>query len=304
MQSLLTILSTLCWCTACLEARPSRSRPNLAVLSVVNRSQQVGSANQSADVLSRAIKKADRKIAAMRKELDVQRNLQREKQLAAEQAEDQAGQLRVQVMKLRQVAQVAAEIAMEKANATKNREKQELDVEQKARDWRAEEFEAEKFFNETQTEEKAAERTRSVLQKELVAVKSSSLSSTGSPGRSTDTTACRNVSHVVPGVASHAAKVIADVPVTKGPAIQRSEKKSTVLIKTRVVRKAVAVAQNESGLTETMEKLLEENRRLKVEKDELARKLAEKQVAEEKSKLKEKMRNRLVVADRRMTAKL
>jgi hypothetical protein len=240
----------------------------------------------------------------MRKELDVQRNLQREKQLAAEQAEDQAGQLRVQVMKLRQVAQVAAEIAMEKANATKNREKQELDVEQKARDWRAEELETEKFFNETQTKEKETERYRSLLQKELVALKSSNVSSTGSPAQRTDTTACGNVSHVVPGVASHAGRVIADGPDTKGPAIQRSEKNSTFLIKTKIVRKTLRDAQNETILTENMQKLLEENRRLKEEKDELARKLAEEQVAEEKAKLKEKMRNRLIFADRRETARL
>jgi len=51
---------------------------------------------------------------------------------------------------------------------------------------------------------------------------------------------------------------------------------------------------------EAMQKLVEENNRLKHEKAELERQLSDRKVAKEKAKLKQKLKNRLALADRHM----
>jgi hypothetical protein len=76
---------------------------------------------------------------------------------------------------------------------------------------------------------------------------------------------------------------------------------SLVAVKNAAASGATASTKAAPALSqEALQKLLEENNRLKHEKAELERQLSDRKVAKEKAKLKQKLKNRLALADRHM----
>jgi hypothetical protein len=227
------------------------------------------------DALQMELVKAEEEVQAKEKQMKVQAGLLKEKEVAASQAEKRAAVLRGRVDKLQKEADVAAEMAQEKSEAAAKAQAKMNATEQKAQQFSLEAKEMERVVNQTRKEELILEHNVSMIEQ---MVKMKKEGATGAISAK-------------PQAAQQAALHPA------APQVQMP--KATFLAAgTKVV--TANTATTDSQMSEAYKKLMEENDKLKHEKALLEDQLNARKAATEKKKLKQKLKNRLALADRHM----
>lgn len=236
------------------------------------------------DSLDGSLKDAQAQLQKKEGEVHVQAKLEVEKEVELAQAQDLASKLRKRANQLREEADVMAKIAKEKADAVAEADKSTQLTQAKADTLQVEEREMQRVLNQTKMEEITLERNVSNFQRQLA--------------EEAKATAAKNE----PTSAKARLALSASVVNTKPAAApeDKSSKKPTV--------GALPVAQNPAAGTQpansqALQKLLDENNRLKQDKAELQHKLLLKTVAKEKATLKQNLKNRLALADRSVKLK-
>jgi len=155
-------------------------------------------------------------------------------------------------------------------------------------------------LNQTQHEEQEVEKKRSML-----LAKKSAASAANASGNASRHLVSANQTKATTAFNGSAAVQI--TKVNKSDQNEARPRNATLLSKAAKVNVAASTVvdlhANASVLSDTVRKLLEENQRLTKEKETLKNQLNAQQMKSEKAKLRQKLRNRLLVADRRLKAK-
>lgn len=246
------------------------------------------------DPLEAELKHAKALVQSKEAQLKVQVSLEKEKEHTAAQAQNVTNMLRKRVDKLRKEADVAAEIAREKSKVAAKVEKLRNASDLKAEHLVSEEKEIQRVLNQTNQEEVALEHNVSMIEQMIKVESEAKAKKTRATTKATVLlpVAPANVKSgkVQDGVA---ASSVAQIPK---PAVQTAK----FVNATVEGNSSAAVEANATAMptSEDVKRLMEENQRLKREKAALERKLNMKKVAIEKAKLKQKLKNRLALADR------
>jgi len=235
------------------------------------------------DPLEAELKHAKALVQSKEAQLKVQASLEKEKEHTAAQAQNVSNMLRKRVDKLRKEADVAAEIAREKSKVAAKVEKLRNASDLKAEHLLSEEKEIQRVLNQTKQEEFNLEHNVSMIE-QMIKVEVDAKAKKTAKATVLLPVAPANVKSgkVQDSVAA------SSVPQTPKPAVQTAK-----FVNSTVEANATAMPTSED-----VKRLLEENQRLKREKAALERKLNMKKVAIEKAKLKQKLKNRLALADR------
>mmetsp|Transcript_60718 Transcript_60718/g.130418 ORF Transcript_60718/g.130418 Transcript_60718/m.130418 type:complete len:306 (-) Transcript_60718:52-969(-) len=247
-------------------------KPPLAQQAATGAAGTSAAAEPRARRLDAALESAEEQVQAKARELGVQRGLIREEENVAMQAQERAAALVTSAAQLRREADAAMAVARERSRAADRAETDRKDAAARVVELRAEEGEARKFFEETSAEERALELRAASLRAERARMS----------GGAADTHVAAMVVAVAPRNAS----------APSAMAATRSHNAS--------VPSTQASSTSEVSLREAMRKLADENDRLKREKDSLMKQLAADRAAQEKEKLRTKLKNRLVQKDRRV----
>lgn len=249
----------------------AKLKPHPVAVSAVQAHLVANSTTKVKDPLQMELNKAEEEVQAKEKEMKVQVGLLKEKEVAASQAQKKAVLLRGRMEKLQREADVAAEMAQEKSEAASKVQAKMNTTEQKAQQFLLEEKEMERVVNQTRKEELALELNVSVIQQMV------KLQKEGKPGAS------RAQPHVA------LPQAVPQAQVSKATFLAAGTKVATS-----------STATNDAQLSEAYKKLKEENDKLKHEKAVLQDQLNARKAATEKKKFKQKLKNRLALADRHM----
>lgn len=228
------------------------------------------------DSLDVSLKDAQAQLQKKEGEVHVQAKLEVEKEVELAQAQDLASKLRKRANQLREEADVMAKIAKEKADAVAEADKSTQLTQAKADTLQVEEREMQRVLNQTKMEEITLERNVSNFQRQLA--------------EEAKVTAAKKATSTKASLAVSASVVNAK------PAAAPEDKASKKPAQT-------PAAGAQPANSQALQKLLDENNRLKQDKAELQHKLLLKTVAKEKATLKQNLKNRLALADRSVKLK-
>jgi len=231
--------------------------------------------------VEKSIQDIQAEIKEKEKELKVQTGLADEKQKDDAALKKDSVQIKLSTDNLRKEAEVAEELAKEKSDALAKAEKEETAAELKEKNLNAEARETQKFLRQTQAEEKTLQAKLVSLHKELTVDK---------PKTKVQQVASSN------STAAHAKKVT--------PAALLAPVNASTAPVAAVITSVKSNSEKDTGLdADAVRKLLEENKRLKHEKEVLEAQLRYKKVSSEKAKLKQKLKARLLDIDRHVVMK-
>jgi hypothetical protein len=254
-------------------------------------------ANSPEDPLQVELKAAEESVQSKDKQLKVQATLEKEKEHAAEQALNMTDLLKRRVDKLMKEADVAAEIAREKSRVAAKVEKLRNTSDLKAQHLLLEEKEMQRMLNQTKREEIDLEHNVSriehlIKQRDADKVQKKAKNDVASRTKA-------NATVLLPVVPANVTKVITkDMASSPQGSLKMPVANSTMLTSALVSDNFTAT--NATLSNEAIKQLVEENSRLKQEKAVLLRRLNQRKLATEKAKLKQKLKNRLALADRHM----
>lgn len=235
------------------------------------------------DSLDVSLKDAQAQLQKKDGEVHVQAKLEVEKEVELAQAQDMASKLRKRANQLREEADVMAKIAKEKADAVAEADKSTQLTQAKADTLQVEEREMQRVLNQTKMEEITLERNVSNFQRQLA--------------EEAKATAAKKATSTKASLALSASVV--NAKPAAAPEDKSSKKPAVGALP--VAQKPAAGAQPANS--QALQKLLDENNRLKQDKAELQHKLLLKTVAKEKATLKQNLKNRLALADRSVKLK-
>jgi len=255
----------------------------------------LGGANSSQVKLANIDKdlaEIDEQVSAKDAELEVQHGLVREKDMAAQHLQSQVADLKNRSGKLQKEAEVAADIAKERADAASKVEREERDADAKAKSLLAQELETHKFLNQTEVEKRDLQKRRAnLLAKRASIVRAVASDARGAHNATTTTPTAATVAPT--GVSAPVTNSMVASPVAAFASLSAKASSNAT----------VRAAGGDASLREAMEKLQTENDRLTREKDELESKLLQSRVVQEKALLRAKLKNKLAQKDRIVTLK-
>lgn len=231
--------------------------------------------------LSKSIKDLQDEVQEKEGDLKVQRGLAEEKEKEDDAAKKETAELKVRADHLQREAQVAADLAMEKSDAFAKVSKEEASGEANEKNLQAEASETQKFLTQTQAEERDLEEKLASLRKEEEA--GSEAAKDKSPKKGSATPSAAAATTVL-----HKKAAVTMPPLGHGASMKNPASSDTM--------SAVPNA-------EEVKRLLEENKRLQLEKEQLVSQLNAKKAASEQAKLKQKLKARLLDVDRHVVLK-
>jgi hypothetical protein len=259
-------------------------------------------------------------LVGKEKDLKVQTELEAEKETVAQASKLQMEKLKKQTDEYQREADVARQIAEEKAEMAKKVMKQEDSAAKKYKDNDDEEKEAAKFLKQTKAEvevlqnkAKATRAKKIALQKEEAAarkkkaedMKAHAIEEAEKAQKEVDKAAkdekeaaAEATDHKVDKSVKDEKEAAAEPTDHKVEATEQSVSKPETAKKGTDTKPPVTHEKDVPMSEEAVRKLMEENEHLKKEKEELESQLARRKVQQEKDKLKQKLKNKLAVVDR------
>lgn len=263
----------------------SRQSPNKTGSAVPHTT--IRSQDSKIDTSTQELRQLQAQLASTKKELEVQTHLVAEKNSETVEADRQALTLRKQEEELKKQSEVAETFAKEKSQAAGRLQKELEAASVKARDSLLEKQETEKFLDQTEREEVDLEKRLSAMKAMLQSQVRLPPAAAKSKGE-TKVTAASGVSQSR-AASGQTAGAQAQRPVTQ---LRLSEHAAP--------RNRETGIQKQEQDNDAVQKLIAENEKLKSENEKLKRQVSEKNTAEEKQRLRRRLKSKLVEADHRL----
>lgn len=236
------------------------------------------------DPLAAELKNAEDQVRWKDKELKLQAGLEKEKEAAATKALKNAATLRGRAEQLAKEAVVAAQIAKEKSLASAKAEGFRNATELKAQHLLSEQHEMQRVLNQTKEEEIQLQRNVTRIQ-QLIQAEAKKHKGVKQIAKESNTSRVAKAAVLAATSTANVTKVHA-----------QSLNSGTASIAANVSN----INGTGSSISQAMKKLIEENNLLKHETAVLKDQLQKRKVATDKAILKQKLKNRLALADRHM----